>query len=201
MNSQEIYKKETGLDAIMVLNSLHIPTPEYIEWLEKTVESTYKPQLVSWIENMFEHAKKKQWFETYHFYDLHGVISKPDYRKKSKKIDYYPYAKETLQILTQRKDIILVLFTSSYPYEIETYVKQFSESNIIFNYVNENPEITEAKGNFGYYEKKPYYNFFADDKCGFNPYRDWKFLFEYYSTTQYRPDEKWSRKYKEDYHK
>ena len=42
---------------------------------------------------MFEHAEKNKWFETYWFYDIHGVISQPDYRKESKEINYYPYVK------------------------------------------------------------------------------------------------------------
>lgn len=62
----------------------------------------YKPSLLEWIEKMFKHAEQKQWYETYHALDIHGVISKPDYRKNGQdfKINYYPYAKETLQFLT-----------------------------------------------------------------------------------------------------
>lgn len=68
---------------------------------------------------MFKHAEKNNWFETYWGCDLHGVISQPDFRKSSPEINYYPYVKETLQLLSQRKDIIMFLFTSSYPHEIK----------------------------------------------------------------------------------
>lgn len=202
MKSREFYKKETGLEPSMVSNSLILPTPEYIDWLENQVSKLYKPQIVTWIETMFEHAEKKKWYETYHAFDIHGVISKPDYRKASKQIDYYPYAKETLQYISQnRPDVIMILWSSSYPDELKIYQETFIKDNINFKYSNENPEIADAKGSFGFYEKKFYYNTMFEDKAGFNPERDWKFLYEYFTTTKYRPNSNWSMKYKEDYHK
>lgn len=204
MNSQELYKKETGLDAYDTFafdDSVIMPTPEYIEWLEKTVSDVYKPQIITWIENMFEHAEKKQWYETYWAYDIHGVISRPDYRKKSKQIDYYPYAKETLEYISKRRpDIIMILWSSSYPEELKIYQDTFIKDGINFKYSNENPEIADAKGSFGYYEQKFYYNVMFEDKSGFNPERDWKFIYDYFTTTEYKPNPNWSMKYKEDYH-
>lgn len=168
----------------------------------------YKPPILIWIEKMFQHACEKEWYETYHFFDIHGVISKPDYRKGYKKsdndctiINYYPYAKETLQLLSKRDDIILIMFTSSYPEEIEIYNKIFKKDNIIFKYINENPEISNSNGCFGYYEKKPYYNCLYDDKSGFDPDHDWAPIYNYFKKTKYRPNPNWTKKYKESYHK
>lgn len=162
----------------------------------------YTPQLLTWIIKMFNHAKQRNWYETYWFIDLHGVISKPDYRKDVKCIEYYPYVKETLQYLTkERKDIVMILFTSSYPEEIEIYMKQFEEDGIFFKYINENPEINEAKGTFGCYDKKPYYNVLIDDKCGFDPITDWKPIYEYFLSSDYKPDPSWNFKTTEIYHK
>ena len=76
---------------------------------------------------MFKYAEKREWFETYWCIDFHGVISKPDYRRETKEINYYPYAKETLQLLTKRKDIVLMMYTCSYKSEISYYVKFFEE--------------------------------------------------------------------------
>lgn len=161
----------------------------------------YKPQILVWIEKMFKHANERKWYETYWFIDLHGVISKPDYRKKSKEVIYYPYVKQILQYITNhRPDIIMILFTSSYPDEIESYMKQFTEDGIIFKYVNENPEVSDAKGSFGCYDKKPYYNVLIDDKCGFDPNLDWKPIYEYFVNSNYTPDKNWNFKYKESYH-
>ena len=162
----------------------------------------YKPQTLSWIEKMFNRAKDKQWYETYWFFDLHGVISIPDYRKTIKEITYYQYAKETLKYITKhRPDVIMILFTSSYPDEIKTYIDIFENDGIHFKYINENPEIVDAKGCFGYYDKKPYYNVLIDDKAGFNPLRDWKPILKYFKKTDYTPFKKWSFKTKEKYHK
>lgn len=160
-----------------------------------------KPQLLTWIEKMFSHAKEKEWYETYWFIDLHGVISKPDYRKKSKTIEYYPYVKETLQFITKnRPDIVMVLFTSSYPDEIKIYSDILKNDNIVFKYINENPEISDAKGSFGCYDKKPYYNVLIDDKSGFDPLSDWQPIYEYFLNSKYSPNPNWNFKYKESYH-
>lgn len=162
----------------------------------------YKPQILSWIEKMFVHAEKKQWYETYWFIDLHGVISIPDYRKKMKEINYYDYCKDTLQFISMnRPDIIMILFTSSYPDEIKKYMEQFEKDNIFFKYVNENPEISDAKGAFGCYDKKPYYNVLLDDKASFNPNTDWKPLYDYFLNSKYKPDPSWSLKTVEKHHK
>lgn len=166
----------------------------------------YKPALLIWIEKMFLHAKEKQWYETYHAFDVHGVISQPDYRKTEKvgqefRINYYPWAKETLQFLTKnRPDMILFIYTSSYPEEIKRYMDQFKKDGIYFKYVNENPEISKAKGCYGYYDKKPYYNVLIDDKSAFFPETDWKPIYDYFVNSDYRPDPSWSFKIDELYH-
>ena len=162
----------------------------------------YEPAILKWIKKMLDHAKEKEWYETYWFIDIHGVISKPDYRKTVKEIDYYVYVKETLQYITKnRPDIIMILFTSSYPAEIEFYINQFKKDNIFFKYVNENPEINDSKGNFGCYDKKPYFNVLIDDKCGFDPILDWQPIYEYFVNSDYKPNPAWSTKVIETYHK
>jgi hypothetical protein len=158
-------------------------------------------QIVWWIDKMFKHATKHKWYHTYWFIDLHGVISKPDYRKISKTIDYYPDAKKTLKYITEhRPDIVLILFTSSYPEEIEKYVNIMKQDGIVFKYVNENPEINDGNGSFGCYDKKPYYNVLLDDKAGFNPYENWSEIYKYLSETTYMPMKYWKQKTKEEYH-
>ena len=166
----------------------------------------YQPSLLKWIKKMFKHAEEHRWFETYHSIDIHGVISKPDYRKTNKigeefSINYYPYAKETLQLISQRNDMILFIFSSSYPDEIKEYVKIFERDNIKFKYINENPEISEANGCFGCYDRKPYFNTSWEDKSGFDPEKDWKPIYKYFKKTKYKPDQKWSFKKIETYHK
>ena len=87
-------------------------------------------QTLKWIKKMFVYAKKRQWYETYWAIDLHGVVLKPDYRKDSPSVDYYPFAKETLQLMSERDDFKMFMFTSSYPDEIEIYVSAFKQDKI-----------------------------------------------------------------------
>lgn len=177
----------------------------YIEWLENKAR---EPQILTWIKEMFEHAEKKQWFEVYFAFDIHGTISIPDYRKGIKKdpiekpaVTYYPFAKEVLQILSNRPDTVIIMFTSSYPEEIEYYNNIFKNDGINFKYINENPEISSTRGSFGFYEKKMYFNVLFDDKAGFDPHKDWEPIYNYLKETKYHPDQNWSMKYKENYHK
>lgn len=154
--------------------------------------------LVDFISKMFEHSFKKEWYETYWAIDLHGTIIKPNYKDVSYPAEYYPYAKQTLQILSKRPDIKLILFTSSFPNEIEEYLKKFKEDEINFDAVNENPGISSNNGNFGYYEKKFYFNVMIEDKAGFDPEKEWKHIYEFLVTCEiinFFPNPNWSTKY------
>lgn len=154
--------------------------------------------LINYIKKMFSNAQKKEYYETYWAIDLHGVVLKPNYRKEKLEAEFYPWAKKTLQLMSSRDDIVMIINSSSYPEEIEYYQKVFKENDIHFKYINENPDIDTAKGNFGYYKDKFYHNVLMDDHAGFDPYIDWKLI---YSTLKYQdisnnlPDPKWSTKF------
>jgi hypothetical protein len=154
--------------------------------------------MTDWIQKMFKHSFEKEWYETYWAFDIHGTILIPTFRKDSYDSDFYPYAKETLQLLTKREDIVMIISTSSYPEEIEHYQKVFKENDIHFKYVNENPDIDSSKGNFGYYENKFYFNVMLEDKAGFVPEKEWRqilLLLSHYQIANYLPDSKWSTKF------
>ena len=162
------------------------------------VNPFYKPQILKWIKKMFTHAEKSEWFETYWAVDLHGTIIKPSY--KGTEMTYYPYAKETMKLLSERKDIKLILWTSSFPNEIEEYVNNMKTDGILFDSINENPGVSSKNGSFGYYEDKFYFNVLFDDKSGFDAERDWKSIYKYFKKTKYRPNSNWSFKVMESYH-
>jgi len=150
--------------------------------------------LVTWIEKMFKHSFDRKWYETYWAFDIHGVISVPTHRKNDGKVIFYPYAKETLQLVTERKDIVMIMSTSSYPSEIKKYNKIFKENNIHFKYINENPDISTAKGSFGHYKQKFYFNVMFEDKAGFDPLTEWKPIYNLlkkYEKENYLPDPVW----------
>jgi hypothetical protein len=142
------------------------------------ISEKYKPQMVKWINKMFTYAHTKEWYKTYWAIDLHGTVIQPNFKKGDSNVEYYPYAKECLQLLSDRDDIIMFTLTSSYPEELAKYDIQFKADNINFDYHNENPEITQASGAFGYYKNKPYFNVFFDDKAGFDPETDWELVYD-----------------------
>jgi hypothetical protein len=127
------------------------------------------------IETCFRSAKEKGWNKTYWAIDIHGTILKPTYNNKIS-TEFYPYAKEALQLISQRTDIYKILFTCSYPHEVEQYITYFAKHQIHFDNVNQNPEV--ADGAYGYYHEKIYFNVLMDDKAGFNGETDWKPVYE-----------------------
>lgn len=123
------------------------------------------------IETCLRTATEKRWNKTYWAFDIHGTILKPTYKPSEISTEFYPHAKEALQELSKRNDIVKILYTCSYPDEITQYLDYFECFGIRFDYVNENPEI--ADGGYGYYKDKFYFNVLMDDKAGFDGENDW----------------------------
>jgi hypothetical protein len=127
------------------------------------------------IKNCFTHAAKRGWDKTYWAFDIHGTILKPTFKTGVVSTEFYPYAKEVMQILTRQKNIVSILYTCSYPDEIVQYVKYFEDHDIHFDYVNENPDV--CAGAYGHYDSKFYFNVLFEDKAGFDPV-DWKEVYD-----------------------
>ena len=105
---------------------------------------------------------------------MHGTILKPNFTPGTISNEFYPEAKEVMQIVSKRKDISTILFTCSYPDEIVQYLDFFRQHDICFDYINENPEVVD--GSYGYYQKKFYYNILFEDKAGFDANTDWQLV-------------------------
>ena len=112
--------------------------------------------------------------KTYWFFDIHGTILRPNYKYGNTPKDFYPYAVETLQLLSTLPDIVMVVYTCSHPHEINEYVKLFESNNIKFHYINDNPEVPTDINGYGCYDKKPYMNVLFEDKAGFDAETEWK---------------------------
>jgi hypothetical protein len=123
------------------------------------------------ITNCLSLAQQKNWDRTFWAFDIHGTILKPNYRRDSISTEFYPMAKEVMQMLSRRTDIVRILYTCSYPHEIEQYIEYFKNHDIHFHYINQNPEV--ADGGYGYYQDKFYFNVLMDDKAGFDGETDW----------------------------
>ena len=128
------------------------------------------------IEAALARAKKQGWEKTYWLFDLHDTVITSSYGKDMVE-EYFPFAVETLRLLSERADICLILFTSSHQQKIETYVGKFKALGINFDYINENPEATNSE--YANFDRKMYFNVLFDDKAGFHPLKDWEVVYGY----------------------
>ena len=132
------------------------------------------------LENAFSLMKERGWDRIYFAIDLHGTVVKPNYSADEIPKEFYPDSKQVLQELSKRDDIALIMYTCSHPNEIIKYMEFFQENDIIFDHVNENPEVKTDYNGYGNYEKKPYMSVLMDDKAGFDGETDWGLIKEYF---------------------
>ncbi|MBT1696970.1 hypothetical protein KK083_08805 [Fulvivirgaceae bacterium PWU4] len=128
------------------------------------------------ITNCLQNAAIKGWAKTYWAFDIHGTMLYPTFQSGVLSTKFYPHVKEVMQLLSKRSDIVLILYTCSYPHEIVEYLKYFEGHGIHFEYVNENPDV--CAGAYGHYDRKFYFNILFEDKAGFDPLTDWKLVYD-----------------------
>ncbi len=97
--------------------------------------------------------------------------------RKGKLEEFFPFAVESLQLLSKQSDICLILYTSSHQRKIDTYLEKFKNLGIKFAYVNENPE--ECNTEYANFDRKFYFNVLFDDKGGFDPLEDWEPVYNF----------------------
>lgn len=115
--------------------------------------------------------REKNYPYMYWCVDLHDTIIKSTYSSEHESEEFYPGAKEVLQYLSSRKDMVLILFTSSFPDKMVALMEQFRKFDINFKYLNANPECPNTP--YGDFSRKFYYDILLDDKAGFIPEQDW----------------------------
>lgn len=127
------------------------------------------PTLISGIGVQVQKALidcRRRGFDTmYISVDPHGTTIKPDYTEDHDGLQFYHGAKEVLRLMSRVSRFKLVMYTCSWPDELERYVEFFESKGIHFDYINCNPEA-ESTG-YGYYKDKHYTNVLLDDKAGF----------------------------------
>lgn len=128
------------------------------------------------ITNCLQQASIKGWAKTYWAFDIHGTMLYPTFQSGVLSTRFYPYVQEVMRLLGKRSDIVLILYTCSYPHEIVEYLKYFESHGIHFHYVNENPDV--CAGAYGHYDRKFYFNVLFEDKAGFDPLTDWKLVYD-----------------------
>lgn len=133
-------------------------------------------RLISYIEKVFNGLNNGSFKCIYIMVDVHNTILKPTFDKKET-FEYFPYAKETLKLLSDNENIKLIMWTSSYDDKIKMYLKHFEENGIIFNFVNENKEYGNVS--FACFDTKFYYDIGIDDKFGFDAENDWEEIYTF----------------------
>lgn len=129
------------------------------------------------LERTFNNKNKYNWNFIYITVDIHGTIIKPTREKNINNIEFYPYALETLQLLSKCPDIKLIIWSSSYYDKLIEYKKIFNELNINFNFINNNKDVNN--NDFADFSFKHYTDIGLDDKFGFEPNGDWKIIFDF----------------------
>ena len=126
-------------------------------------------RIIRTFDKAFETAKRKNWDKIYVAVDLHETCLKPTWQKELSK-DYYPFAKEVLQKLSEMKEVCLILWSCSLPEINKEYFEFFKADNINFDYINENPECPST--DYANFDLKLYFSVGLDDKFGFEPEED-----------------------------
>jgi hypothetical protein len=125
------------------------------------------------IKKTFEMKKIKGWPEIYFCIDLHGTIipSGKNSDDKTDTLEFYPYAEEVLLWMTRRKDIMMILWTSTPIGRIAPVWSWLHSKGIYFDFLNGN---THAKNTpRSDFDKKFYFSVLLDDRAGFEPETDW----------------------------
>lgn len=134
--------------------------------------------IIKAFEYAYQQKAAKKWDCIYVAVDIHGTIFKPTYSKDKENYEYYPDAKRTLQMLSARRGIKLILWSASHEKELDKYIQKFEKDWIYFDYVNENPEVESTE--LASFQSKFYFNVGIDDKFGFEPEEDWGKLYWYF---------------------
>lgn len=133
--------------------------------------------IIKQIDKSYRLKEDRGWNKLYFVFDIHETILYPSF-SSTVSDKFYEYAKETLILLTQRKEITMILWTCSTMEHIKKYISFFEENGINFKYVNENPE--EMDSEFACFDNKMYCNVGFDDKFGFDAESDWEILYQYF---------------------
>lgn len=123
------------------------------------------------IKRAFRTMRERGWDKIYWLVDLHDTVFEGDYKQGSVGGAFYPKAKEVLQRLSVREDVVLIIWSCSYGGIIQDTMEWLREHDIQIAYGNENPECPDnAHASF---DKKFYFNIILDDKAGFEGETDW----------------------------
>jgi hypothetical protein len=126
------------------------------------------------IERTFRDKKNRNWDRIYICVDLHDVVIEGKFNKFNIGAEFFPGAVDVLRQFSYRKDIVLILWTSSHDDSVAAIMKKMEDNGIEFRYVNVNPECPNTE--LCDFSKKLYFNILLDDKAGFEGKTDWALI-------------------------
>ena len=121
-------------------------------------------------EVAFNRMAEKGWDKIYVIVDIHDTILRACY-EQDENYEYLPQAQQALQLLSQRQDICLILWSACDLDKLTRYLDHFEQDGIHFEYANHNPEVENTA--LSCFDDKLYFNVGIDDKFGFEPATDW----------------------------
>jgi len=141
--------------------------------------------MIEVFEKAFRLKENRNWECIAVAVDLHGTVFVPTYSESLAK-EFYPHAKECLQLLTKKKDVLMYMYTCSH-FRDRVSTSSYLRLHDIAMYIeaHEVMDKMEVKNNeFQDFVDKPYFNVLLDDKAGFDPDRDWVALLKYLKERQ-----------------
>lgn len=135
--------------------------------------------IIKAIEKAYQKAESRNWNRIYFAIDMHDTILKSTY--DSCKYEFVnESAKHAMRMLSERPEVVIIIWSSTYVYDFHTKINAFLESEgIVFDFINENPlEHSNSYADFG---QKFYFSVLLDDKAGFDPDVDWDRIIQFYA--------------------
>ena len=122
----------------------------------------------------FELKSRRGYDKLFIAVDLHDTVIKGTYTRYNDDRKIYPGCVEFFQWAKKRKDVVLILWTSSHRDSVDDILKWLNLHGISFDYINENPEV--PSDNLCDFSGKFYFNVLLDDKGGFEGETDWNLI-------------------------
>jgi hypothetical protein len=135
------------------------------------------------LEKAFRLKEENNWEFVYIVIDLHDTMvygrCHPKYVKGQ--FGFFKDALPVLRYLTNRKDVKLILYSSSSYSHIEEFRKFAFNHEVEFDFVNCNTdEDCKLKSDTADFTSKFYYNVILDDRGGFEGDTDWTLIKNYF---------------------
>lgn len=131
--------------------------------------------IIKAFEAAFYRAKENNWDYIIVLVDIHDTIFKATYSKEEN-YEYIGKAKEALQVMSARKDIKIILWSSTFS-KVQ-YILKLDKDNIIIDAFNRNIDGIENT-EIACFDEKPYFNVGIDNAFGFDPEKDWDDIYNY----------------------